>query len=292
MKNLILYPFIFSCLCLSLEAQVLNVVNNEQEQDQWCWAGSSKTILDYYGYVNSQCQIVEWTRNTATFHNFGSTNCCTNPSQGCNYWNYNYNSAGSIQDILVHFGALQNTGVNSALSQTTVQTELQHNRLFVIRWGWASGGGHFIVGHGLSGNNLYYMNPWFGEGLKIGTYSWVCSGDSHTWTNTNKITTNTTGTGDLSNTTNKPAIAAYPNPFTNSTKIEYTLEEEKEVKINVYNVLGELVYYSNIGKQAKGNYVFNWDGKSNSFSTTQNGVYLVNVSTGPTLKSIRVLKTD
>jgi hypothetical protein len=33
------------------------------------------------------------------------------------------------------------------------------------------------------------MNPWYGEGLLMSTYSWVCSGGGHTWTHTNTIDT-------------------------------------------------------------------------------------------------------
>ena len=65
---------------------------------------------------------------------------------------------------------------------------MQNNRLFIIRWGWTSGGGHFLVGHGISGENIYYMNPWYGEGKKVATYEWVKSDPSHTWTHTNLCT--------------------------------------------------------------------------------------------------------
>jgi hypothetical protein len=228
------------CLFFSVNAQVLNVSKIEQEQDQWCWAASSKDILDYYGIVKKQCEIVEWVRTTATFYNFGSTDCCVNASKGCNYWNYNYNSKGSIQDILVHFGSLQNTGVAAALTQAEIQTEVSKNHLFVIRWGWAGGGGHFIVGHGISGSNVYYMNPWFGEGKKIGTYAWVkqgaeSGGDTHTWTHTNKITSTVTGVDQLE----ASAVRYYPNPVSSSLTIE-GLKQDKLVKIEIIDMLGKV----------------------------------------------------
>lgn len=229
------------CLAVSMTAQVLNVNQIEQEQDQWCWSASSKTILDYYGFVKKQCEIAEWVRNTATFHNFGTTNCCTSASKGCNYWNYNYNEKGSIQDILVYFGNLQNTGVAAALTQTEIQTELSKNRLFVIRWGWSAGGGHFIVGHGISGSNVYYMNPWFGEGKKIGTYSWVkqgaaSGGDTHTWTHTNKITSNVVSGVDPVEVT---AVYCYPNPVASALTIEGLLQN-KPVKVEITDMLGKV----------------------------------------------------
>lgn len=229
------------CLCMAMTGQVLNVNQIEQEQDQWCWAASSKTVLDYYGFSKKQCEIAEWVRTNATFHNFGTTNCCTSASKGCNYWNYNFGEKASIQDILVYFGKLQNTGVNAALTQTEIQTELGKNHLFVIRWGWSAGGGHFIVGHGISGSNVYYMNPWFGEGKKIGTYSWVkqgaaSGGDTHTWTHTNKITSDVISGVDPMNA---EEIRYYPNPVASALTIEGMLQN-KPVKIEIVDMLGKV----------------------------------------------------
>ncbi|MDD4604569.1 MAG: T9SS type A sorting domain-containing protein [Bacteroidales bacterium] len=180
---------LFCTLAFTSKAQVLNVVELTQEQNQWCWAGVSACALDYYGATTGQCVVAEYTRTVATWHNFGLVDCCIDATQGCNYWNYNWGYAGSIQDILVHFASITNNGVDSALSKAVVTNEVTSNRPFIIRWGWTTGGGHFLVGHGLVGDNLYYMNPWYGEGLKIATYSWVVSAPDHTWTHTNQLVT-------------------------------------------------------------------------------------------------------
>jgi len=174
-------------LAFTPKAQVLNVTEITQEQNQWCWAGVSACALDYYGTPTEQCVIAEYTRTVATWHDFGPVNCCTSATQGCNYWNYNWGYAGSIQDILVHFASITNNGVGSPLSMAVITSEVTHNRPFIIRWGWTSGGGHFLVGHGLTGDMLYYMNPWYGEGLKISSYAWVVSAPDHTWTHTNQL---------------------------------------------------------------------------------------------------------
>jgi|GEM_PF-3034698 len=168
--------------------RVLNVTQVAQEQDQWCWAGSSRAVLLYYGTDLAQCTIAEYARTRATWHDFGSVNCCTDPTQGCNYWNYNWGADGSIQDILQHWG-VNNHGVSAALSSGEANTQLDTLKPFVIRWGWASGGGHFIVGHGLEGNTFYYMDPWPGEGSKQAAYDWVVSDGNHTWTHTNVMDT-------------------------------------------------------------------------------------------------------
>jgi hypothetical protein len=176
---------------LPLPSQVLYVRQTTQEQDQWCWAGVTCAILKYYDQDIAQCTIAEYTRTQAAWHDFGSVDCCADPSQGCNYWNYLWGSGGSVADILFHWG-VTSSSYTSYLTQNTIQTQINGFRPFVIRWGWSSGGGHFLVGHGIEGSSIYYMDPWFGEGLKIADYSWVVSGGSHTWTHTQIISTTPT----------------------------------------------------------------------------------------------------
>jgi hypothetical protein len=166
MKNYIL--LLFLGLAITLNAQILEVPEITQEYDEWCWAAVSKCVLDYYGYSHLQCEIAEYTRNVSTWHNFGLTPCCDNALQGCNYWNYNWGQTGSIQDILVQFGNISNNGAYS-LSVANIQYSISRQRPFIIRLVALDGSGHFVVGHGIQGNNVYYMDPWFGEGYKIST---------------------------------------------------------------------------------------------------------------------------
>ena len=169
------------------EAKVLDVPETFQEQNQWCWAGVSAAVLAYYDTPLAQCVIAEYTRTVAAWHDFGSVDCCVDPSQGCNYWNYNWGSAGSIQDILTHWG-VASYGTGRALTENECTTMIDDNRPWVVRWGWDGGGGHFVVGHGMDASTMHYMDPWFGEGFKTATYDWVVRGGTHTWTHTNVIT--------------------------------------------------------------------------------------------------------
>ncbi len=183
--------FIFFVLILSvieLKSQVLDVKEITQRKNQWCWAGVSACVLDYYCATTSQCEIAEYTRNVATWHDFGDVDCCTDPTQGCNYWNYNWGEPGSVKDILEHFGGIYNYGIINSLTKPQIIFDIQNNRLFIIRWEWNSGNGHVIVGHGIVDDNIYYMDPWYGEGLKIADYGWVCSSSDHKWTHTNRLT--------------------------------------------------------------------------------------------------------
>ena len=189
MKNfktlLVILLIIIGSLGLKLNAQILNVPLVIQEQTNWCWAATSKCVLDYYSFTNAQCTIADYTRTVATWHNFGSVNCCVDPSQGCNYWNYMWGFPGSIEDILIHFGSIYDNEISTYLSIPQIQAEASAGRPFIFRWGWYSGGGHFLVGQGISGTNMYYMNPLPGYGYEISNYNWVVDdGSSHTWTHT------------------------------------------------------------------------------------------------------------
>jgi len=173
-------------LPVQLTSQVLNVNEFIQEKNQWCWAAVTACVLDYYCVPTPQCVIADYTRNVATWHDFGDHDCCGDSAQQCNYWNYNWYYEGSMQDILVHFGDINNSGTME-LSMDEIRIEIENNRLFIARWEWNNGNGHFLVGHGLVNNNMYYMDPKYGEGLKIANYDWFRKSSAHIWTHTNII---------------------------------------------------------------------------------------------------------
>ncbi len=255
------------------KAQVLNVNEIFQEQDQWCWAGVSACVLDYYSVPTPQCEIAEYTRTVATWHSFGTTDCCDNAGLGCNYWNYNWGYPGSIQDILVHFAFLANNGVGSSLSLSDINTNIQANRLFVTRWAWTSGGGHFIVGHGVSGDMLYYMDPWYGEGKKTGTYSWLCSGGGHTWTHTNVLTN-----VGIESDKNLKTLNVYPNPVKNELNIELNGNTQSTGFV-IINSFGQEIF--------KGNIIEKTAIETSGFLP---GIYLIKLQNGSTFKFIKNVK--
>jgi hypothetical protein len=162
------------------------LVSVTQEQDQWCWTGTTRSALLYLGVDTKQCELAEWARlnNTANDVTLGSVNCCANPSGACNNWNYFWGSGGSIEDILQHFGGAKTTRYDlpkGALTLAQFTASIDAGKLAFIRWQWNNGGGHFVVGYGYDGTLVRYMNPWPGEGLKIAEHAWMVSGDIHQW---------------------------------------------------------------------------------------------------------------
>tara|TARA_R110001592_G_scaffold363221_3_gene681720 strand:+ start:109506 stop:111887 length:2382 start_codon:yes stop_codon:yes gene_type:complete len=187
MKNT-LYTFLFSLILgFTAHAQVLNVPLIEQEQDAWCWNGVSKSALDYYGEVHEQCEIAEYVR-TVTSRGFGNTPCCENPTGPCNQGNAIYNEDGSIQDILHHFAGITSEYKGQfGRTEADVANSIARNAVVPCGWLWATGGGHAVLIHGYVSGNVYYMDPWYGEGKKIASYSNFSSGSDgsdaghHTW---------------------------------------------------------------------------------------------------------------
>ncbi len=247
MKKVILISLMLCFVGLGYtNAQVLNFSASIQEQDQWCWVGASKSILDYYGDTTLQCDIAEYTRSVAAWHSFGNTDCCNDATQGCNYWNYGYGYSGSIQDILIYFGGISNYGSSTYRTEQQIANDLSQGKPFVIRWGWYSGGGHFVVGYGKVNNTIYYMNPWFGEGLKFADYSWVKDDGIHQWTHTNIIATSPVGINENLEK-NKDNITIYPNPTDGNFKIEIGPFDNK-IQLDLFNSQGQKVYSSQLTK--------------------------------------------
>lgn len=261
------------CLPLASQAEFLLVPETYQEQTEWCWAGTSSAILSYYQKPMAQCEIANYTRTQAvSWHDFGTENCCTNPKGKCNYWNYNYGYPGSIQEILRSKG-IENRGTARALSLQEVRTELAAKRPFVIRWGWKTSGGHFIVGQGLVDSTMYYMNPWPGEGYKIALYSWVLDNADHTWTHTNILST------DPSTGVSRDRTGPIAKPRAWMTKsdlrVEYTLDASADVDVRLHTLQGRLAKVVQAGFQQAGSHTVRV-----SVSDLPAGAYLLSTRSG------------
>jgi hypothetical protein len=165
-------------------ATVLNVPQKYQEKSYWCWAASSQAILEYYRTQKTQTAIALYGTegvNTWNWLSGTSPHTSTDPERN------------GIDLILQHFAKLATTHHWLYFSQEKVQSEISARRPFVIEWRWDSGGGHFVVAKGITGDYMTLMDPY--NGPTINTYSWVRRGGGHTWTDT--LTLNTSPPADL-----------------------------------------------------------------------------------------------
>jgi hypothetical protein len=69
----------------------------------------------------------------------------------------------------------------------------------------------------------------------------------------------------------------YPNPFSNVTTIELTLNKPGNTVIDIYNAQGILINELLNSNLASGEHKINWDGKTNSGNRVMNGLYFYQV---------------
>ena len=72
----------------------------------------------------------------------------------------------------------------------------------------------------------------------------------------------------------------YPNPFNPSTVIAYSLPNNEEVSIVVYNALGQQIRNLLSTEQPAGSYSVTWDGKTNTGMRVSSGTYFYKVKAG------------
>lgn len=81
----------------------------------------------------------------------------------------------------------------------------------------------------------------------------------------------------------------YPNPFNQETVIKYFLPWDCEVKLSVYNLLGERVRTLVDQRRSGGNYEIRWDGKDDQGIELASGVYLYRLQAGKFTQSNKML---
>lgn len=72
----------------------------------------------------------------------------------------------------------------------------------------------------------------------------------------------------------------YPNPFNPSTTLSYSLSENTQVKIQIFNVLGQAIRTLVNKYQQAGQYQVVWDGKDANNSLVASGIYLYRMTAG------------
>jgi len=76
----------------------------------------------------------------------------------------------------------------------------------------------------------------------------------------------------------------YPNPFNPTTVIEYALSKASQVKIQVFNILGQKVRNLVDEKQDAGYKTISWDGKDDNGKEVSSGIYFYRIVAGNFVK--------
>ena len=75
-----------------------------------------------------------------------------------------------------------------------------------------------------------------------------------------------------------PTVNCYPNPFTDALKLDFSLDVPAEVRLEIYNIKGQLVKRLTPAANTGGKYHSTWTAIDESGSSVPNGVYIVKLS--------------
>lgn len=96
--------------------------------------------------------------------------------------------------------------------------------------------------------------------------------------------------GDVATEDNVDLISQnYPNPFRDKTNIDYFVDNNKEVKISVYNLLGEKVIDLFNGLADEGLNTISWNGRDSKNYICSSGVYIITIKNGSKVEAKKMI---
>ena len=81
----------------------------------------------------------------------------------------------------------------------------------------------------------------------------------------------------------------YPNPFNPETTIKYALPEAVDVRLDIYNMLGQMVRTMVAENQSPGRYVVRWNATDDSGNDLSTGIYFYRLRAGEFLETKKML---
>ena len=81
----------------------------------------------------------------------------------------------------------------------------------------------------------------------------------------------------------------YPNPFNPDTNISFSLAVAAKIEIMIYNSKGQLVRTLVDGFYSSGEYVINWNGKTNEQKPVSSGVYFYRMGKNGTYQNKKMI---
>ncbi len=81
----------------------------------------------------------------------------------------------------------------------------------------------------------------------------------------------------------------FPNPFNPNTRINYEIAKQSNVKIIIYNLIGERIKTLTDTFQKPGDYFVDWNGEDSNSNKVASGVYIIRLYTNSYSKSIKAV---
>jgi len=81
----------------------------------------------------------------------------------------------------------------------------------------------------------------------------------------------------------------YPNPFNPSTKISYTLNQDTDIMLRIFNIQGNCVKTLKKGFEPSGNHSLDWNGKDDIGNQVTSGIYFARLESANTNSIIKMV---
>jgi Papain-like cysteine protease AvrRpt2 len=123
----------------------LNFNMEMQQQSNWCWAATSKSVAAYYDPATTwtQCRVADAEK--------GQTTCCVNgASAACNAY-------GTLDTSLTTVGHLDHM-VGAQVPYSDVIAQMRAGRPVGARTAWSGGGAHFVCLIGTLAGDMYAVD--------------------------------------------------------------------------------------------------------------------------------------
>ncbi len=81
---------------------------------------------------------------------------------------------------------------------------------------------------------------------------------------------------------------SFPNPFTRSSSIEFTVLNPTDLKFSVYNTSGQVIKEIEDSHYYPGHHSISWDGTNNAGSTVESGIYILLIRAGQQTQTVKL----
>jgi hypothetical protein len=81
----------------------------------------------------------------------------------------------------------------------------------------------------------------------------------------------------------------YPNPFNPTTTLAYRLPERADIKLNIFDITGQMVREWSISDQQAGWHQVIWDGRDMSGNLVSTGIYIYSLQAGDFVSTKKML---
>lgn len=75
------------------------------------------------------------------------------------------------------------------------------------------------------------------------------------------------------------SLDVYPNPASHSVEISYTLQNNEDISINIYDISGRLLKEISSGLKGRGTHILYWDRKDSLGRNVKSGIYFLRIKT-------------